>query len=123
MQPDELIFNLLKEGFSQPCYDGQNFFDTEHPVYPEVDGTGAAVSVSNVFMQSEDWTGSPWYLLDCSRAVKPLIFQDRRKAELVTKTKIDDEHVFMDNEVLFGVSAVAPWALHSGKWLLPCRQI
>ncbi|EIO9953686.1 Mu-like prophage major head subunit gpT family protein [Salmonella enterica] len=105
VQPDELIFSLLKEGFSQPCYDGQNFFDAEHPVYPEVDGTGDAVNVSNIFKQAEDWKGTPWYLLDCSRAVKPLIFQDRRKAELVTKTKIDDDHVFMENEVLFGASA------------------
>ncbi|EAO2429001.1 head protein [Salmonella enterica] len=105
VQPDELIFSLLKDGFSQPCYDGQNFFDAEHPVYPEVDGTGDAVNVSNIFKQAEDWKGTPWYLLDCSRAVKPLIFQDRRKAELVTKTKIDDDHVFMENEVLFGASA------------------
>ncbi|EAS1999540.1 Mu-like prophage major head subunit gpT family protein [Salmonella enterica] len=105
VQPDELIFSLLKEGFSQPCYDGQNFFDAEHPVYPEVDGTGDAVNVSNIFKQAEDWKGTPWYLLDCSRAVKPLIFQDRRKAELVTKTQIDDDHVFMENEVLFGASA------------------
>lgn len=105
VQPDELIFALLKEGFNQACYDGQNFFDTEHPVYPNVDGTGEAVNVSNVIMQSEDWKGSPWYLLDCSRAVKPLIFQDRRKPELIAKTKVDDEHVFMENEFLFGASA------------------
>ncbi|QHJ80040.1 MAG: hypothetical protein [Caudoviricetes sp.] len=104
VQPDELIFSLLKDGFNQPCYDGQNFFDLEHPVYPKVDGTGTAVSVPNVFVQSADWKGEPWYLLDCSRAVKPLIFQDRRKPELVTKTKVDDDHVFTENEFLFGVS-------------------
>lgn len=105
VQPDELVFALLKDGFNQPCYDGQNFFDLEHPVYPSVDGSGAAVNVSNVFVQSEDWTGSPWYLLDCSRAVKPLIFQERRKPELISKTRIDDDHVFMENEYLFGASA------------------
>ncbi len=40
VQPDELVFGLLKDGFNQACYDGQNFFDTDHPVYPKVDGTG-----------------------------------------------------------------------------------
>ena len=27
---DELVFTLLKNGFSSTCYDGQNFFDTDH---------------------------------------------------------------------------------------------
>ena len=102
--PHQNSYGLLAAGFSTLCYDGQNFFDLEHPVYPKVDGTGTAVSVPNVFVQSADWKGEPWYLLDCSRAVKPLIFQDRRKPELVTKTKVDDDHVFTENEFLFGVS-------------------
>lgn len=36
-QPDELVFAALRDGISAACYDGQNFFDTEHPVYPKVD--------------------------------------------------------------------------------------
>ena len=39
--PDELIFNLLKNGFTSPCFDGQNFFDTDHPVIGE-DGVTTA---------------------------------------------------------------------------------
>ncbi|EPB6718851.1 Mu-like prophage major head subunit gpT family protein, partial [Escherichia coli] len=104
VQPDELIFKLLKDGFTQPCYDGQNFFDKEHPVYPNVDGTGSAVNTSNI-VEQDSFSGLPFYLLDCSRAVKPLIFQERRKPELVARTRIDDDHVFMDNEFLFGASA------------------
>lgn len=104
VQPDELVFGLLKDGFNQVCYDGQNFFDTDHPVYPKADGTGVAVSVANVYQQAADWKGESWYLLDCSRAIKPLIFQDRRKAELVAKTSISDENTFTDNEFIFGVS-------------------
>ena len=30
--PDELIFGLLKSGFTELCYDGKPFFSTEHPV-------------------------------------------------------------------------------------------
>lgn len=29
--PDELIFTLMAEGFSRTCFDGQFFFDTDHP--------------------------------------------------------------------------------------------
>ena len=104
IQPDELIFGLLAKGFTEACYDGQNFFDEEHPVYPKVDGTGDVQNVSNIVKQS-GFTGPAFYLLDCSRAVKPLIYQERRKPEFVAKTHIDDEHVFMDNEFLFGASA------------------
>lgn len=37
--PDEIVFDLVAGGFSTPCYDGQYFFDTDHPV--------KGVSVSN----------------------------------------------------------------------------
>ncbi|SNS05697.1 Mu-like prophage major head subunit gpT [Humidesulfovibrio mexicanus] len=36
--PDEIIFELVNQGFASPCYDGQYFFDTDHPV------NGASVS-------------------------------------------------------------------------------
>ena len=82
--PDELIFDLLAAGFSTACYDGKNFFDAEHPVYPSVDGTGIAEAVSNMDVPASN-AGPTWYLLDTSRAIKPLIFQERTKPELVTR--------------------------------------
>jgi phage major head subunit gpT-like protein len=102
VQPDELVFPLLKDGFNQLCYDGQNFFDTDHPVNAEVDGSGADVSVSNVMIDGA-YTGEPWFLLDTSRAVKPVIFQERKKPILTSMTKLDDEAVFTQNEFRFGV--------------------
>ncbi|EIG6242643.1 Mu-like prophage major head subunit gpT family protein [Escherichia coli] len=112
VQPDELVFAALRDGISAACYDGQNFFDTEHPVYPKVDGSGDAQMVSNMFVAKTgsvgaqaDYSGPAWYLLDCSRAVKPLIYQDRRKAELVAQTKVDEGRAFTDNEFVFGASA------------------
>ncbi|WP_147695943.1 Mu-like prophage major head subunit gpT family protein [Vogesella mureinivorans] len=30
--PDEIVFDLVNKAFSTPCYDGQYFFDTDHPV-------------------------------------------------------------------------------------------
>jgi phage major head subunit gpT-like protein len=99
--PDELVFALLKAGLTTLCYDGQNFFDTDHPVYPATDGTGTAVSVSNY----QEGTGPAWYLLDVSRAIKPIIFQSRRAYALKAMTSMDDENVFMRDEYRYGVDA------------------
>ncbi|ODB37709.1 hypothetical protein A9L43_22325 [Pseudomonas mosselii] len=99
--PDELVFAMLKAGLTTACYDGQNFFDTDHPLYPNSDGTGTAVSVSNY----QDGAGPAWYLLDVSRAIKPIIFQKRRNYDLKAMTKVDDEAVFMEDVYRYGVDA------------------
>ncbi|MGJ8523019.1 hypothetical protein R84981_001712 [Carnimonas sp. R-84981] len=111
--PDELVFALLKEGVSSLCYDGQNFFDTDHPVYANADGTGDSTSFSNYdAAASTDDDGNvkesdnpTWYLLDVSRAIKPLIFQLRRDYALRAMTAMDDEVVFMRDEYRYGVDA------------------
>lgn len=89
--PDELVFGLLKDGFTTLCYDGQYFFDTDHPV-----GSGTASNHGG-------GAGTAWFLLDASRAIKPLIFQSRREVEFVSKDSPDDEHVFMRKKYIYGV--------------------
>lgn len=42
--PDEIVLELVNNGFINPCYDKQYFFDVDHPVG---DGNGGTVSVSN----------------------------------------------------------------------------
>ncbi|MEO1750717.1 Mu-like prophage major head subunit gpT family protein [Thiofaba sp. EF100] len=96
---DELVFGLLAAGESTLCYDGQNFFDTDHPVYPNVDGTGTATTVSNL----QAGIGPAWYLLDTSRALKPLIFQERTTPELEAMTATTDEGVFVRDEYRYGI--------------------
>ncbi|MCM0757354.1 Mu-like prophage major head subunit gpT family protein [Sporomusa sphaeroides DSM 2875] len=44
-----------------------------------------------------------WYLIDGSRSIKPLIFQQRKKAEFVALTDPTDINVFMRKEYLYGV--------------------
>jgi phage major head subunit gpT-like protein len=102
VHPDELVFALLKNGGSELCFDGQNFFDNEHPVYPEVDGTGTAELVANQDIPGTD-PGEAWYLLDVSRALKPLIYQERVQPDLQAMTDKDDEQVFMKDEYRYGV--------------------
>ena len=102
--PDEHSFALLKAGVSSLCYDGQNFFDTDHPVYPNVDGTGTPSLVSNNLVPGSGAVAA-WYLLDTTRAIKPLIFQERAKPILTSMTSEEDESVFMRDEYRYGIRA------------------
>ncbi len=91
--PDSLTFPMLPAGTSTVCYDGQYFFDTDHPV-----GAG---TVSN-------WgggSGTAWYFLETRRPLKPLIFQKRRDYDLKAMTSMEDEGVFMRDEYRYGVDA------------------
>lgn len=95
--PDELIFTLLGSGFGTPCYDGQYFFDTDHPV----GGEEGVTTVSNL----QAGAGAPWFLLDTSRAIKPLLFQERIPYSFQSLTADTDENVFLRDEYLYGVRA------------------
>ena len=97
--PDELVFKTLAKGWTELCHDGQYFFDTDHPVGDG--GSGGVVSVAN----TNGGSGTPWYLLDTSRAIRPLIFQKRRDYNLVSKTDPTDDNVFMNKEYVYGVDA------------------
>lgn len=66
---DRLRFAALAAGHTRECFDGQNFFDSDHPSFDE-DGT----TWSNTDTTAG---GQPWYLLDCSKPIKPLISQER----------------------------------------------
>lgn len=98
-QPDILCAELLTSGFTAKCYDGQPYFDADHPVG---DGAnGPTVSVSNL----QTGSGKPWFLFDTGRAVKPIIYQERVPATLTPLVKDSDENVFMQDEYLYGVRA------------------
>jgi len=93
--PDELVFPLLSAGWTTRCFDGQYFFDANHPV-------GAGV-VSN----NGGGSGSAWFLLDTSRPLRPIIFQKRRDYALTSLTDTKDEGVWMRDEYRYGVDARA----------------
>lgn len=95
VHPDQLVFQLLQDGFSSTCYDGQYFFDSDHPV-----GAGAsATTVSNI----QTGASNPWFLLDTSRSLKPLIYQKRKDYKFIAMTKDEDEAVFTRDEYRYGV--------------------
>ncbi|WP_439258297.1 Mu-like prophage major head subunit gpT family protein [Lonepinella sp. BR2271] len=117
--PDDLVFGLLKKGKTELCYDGQAFFDTDHPVYEKVDGTGSASQQSNISKGSN--AGEPaFYLLDTSNAIKPLIWQERTAPEIETKfDPSQSEKVFMEDVYLWGVRSRG--AAGFGFWQLAHR--
>lgn len=100
--PDEIVFGLLRDGVNNNCYDGKRFFATDHPVYPNVDGTGSASSAANLIAPASD-PGAAWYLLDVSRPLKPFIFQERSRPELEAITSTVNDTVFTYDEYPFGV--------------------
>lgn len=95
--PDTLVWGQLAAGFATKCYDGQFFFDTDHPV---LNAAGAEISVAN----TDGGSGTAWYLIDDSRPLKPLIYQERKPfTNLVRMDKEDDDNVFMRREYRYGL--------------------
>jgi phage major head subunit gpT-like protein len=93
---DQLVFDLLTNGFSKLCYDGQYFFDVDHPV---IDANGVTQSVSN----TGGGSGAPWFLLETGRSIKPVILQMRQRPTL--ETQDDGDRAFTRDEILYGVKA------------------
>lgn len=98
LHPDEMVWALWKLGFAKICYDGQFFFDTDHPVRDE---NGIEQSVSNM----QAGVGTPWYLIDNSKALMPIIFQKRRDYDFVAMDRKEDESVFTRKEYRYGIDA------------------
>lgn len=95
---DELVWPMLTNGFATDCYDGQPFFDAEHPV---LDAAGATTLVAN----TDGGSGTPWFLLDLSRSLKPIILQKRKDFEFVAKDQLTDDNVFNNKEFVYGADA------------------
>lgn len=105
--PDQLVYGLLRDAHTTPCYDGQNFADTDHPV---TDAAGVVQSVSNY----QAGAGEAWFLMCTNRPVRPVIYQERRKARFIALDKPDDPNVFTKNEFLYGVDG--RWNVGFGLW-------
>ena len=166
MHPDRLCAELLLAGISQVCYDGQFYFDTDHPagegethsndhalalsaanyatvrtammttpddrgeqrlritpnllvVPPSLEFAARtilekefdAAGGNNIYYQTAkilvwpELESAPtrWYLMDTTKAVKPLIFQMRRNPRLISKTNPQEsDGVFMNDKFKYG---------------------
>ena len=162
--PDEIVFGLLGKGFTETCYDGQYFFDTDHEdedgpvqsnkgtkvlsaasysaaraqmmslldakstplgimpnllvVPPQLEEAARKIlyaeqieGTTNTLKNTAELLVAPWlaanptawFLFDTSRAIKPLIFQQRKKPEFVSMDASNDQNVFMKKQYIYGV--------------------
>jgi phage major head subunit gpT-like protein len=101
LHPDSLLFELIRNGTKELCYDGKPFFATDHPVAPSDPDEG---TVSNADLVNPVDAPS-WVLLDLSKVVKPFILQTRKDYTFIKKDKDEDEHVFNRGEFVYGVEA------------------
>ncbi len=98
VHPDVEIFAALQAGETGLCYDGQPFFSADHPV--GINGQNPITMVSN----DQGGAGPRWYLMDTTRAIKPMIYQKRDDYEFIAKFDARaSDHVFMQDEYLYGI--------------------
>lgn len=89
----------LKKGHETLCYDGQFFFDTDHPIFEHEDGTGSSTPYSN--MDAGDHPA--WFLLCGSDPIiKPIIWQNRSEPRFLTNGNENSEAYFMEKKIKYG---------------------
>lgn len=93
--PETMVWDLLKAGFDTECWDGQNFFDTDHPITDENGGEA-------VFSNTGGGSGTPWFLLCTNRTVKPILLQERKPVTFTYKDRPEDDNVFYNNTFVYG---------------------
>ncbi|HEX7821049.1 MAG TPA: Mu-like prophage major head subunit gpT family protein [Sphingobium sp.] len=93
---DRLAYDALSQGHLKACFDGQNYFDVNHPV-----GDALASNMSG------DNSVQPWFLADLSKPLKPLLMQTRQEPEFAMVTDPEDSYVFQTGEFLMGGEARA----------------
>lgn len=94
-----LVFSQLALGFTTNCFDGQFYFDTDHPILDK-DGN------PTTFANTDGGAGTPWFLIDVSRSLLPVILQVRKDfGDIVAKDKVTDDNVFDLNEFRYGVDS------------------
>lgn len=164
LHPDELVYGLLANGFTEKCYDGKTFFATDHPVGKDkasnkgtaklsmdayktartsmmslknskgrplalvpdllvvppaleadardilvadfINGTKNTMQgTAEIHVEPRLASDSAWFLLCTKRPVKPLIYQQRKKAKFVSKTNETDDNVFMSKKFIYGADS------------------
>lgn len=94
-QVEQLVWEALKNGFTTNCFDGQFFFDTDHPVVLADGSTGT-------YANTDGGAGVAWFLLCTNQSVKPIIYQERKPATFTTKDKQTDDNVFNERRYIYG---------------------
>lgn len=106
-------------------------------VPPQLEGTGRTILNADMINNGETnvWKGSARllvvpelaneptvaYLFDTTKAIKALVFQQRKAPQFVAKTAETDENVFHDRQFLYGMDSRG--AVGYALWFLAARMI
>lgn len=128
MHPDELVFALMAAGFATLCFDGQYFFDTDHPladggeqsnkITNALDETGLQAAITKM-RRMKGYTGRPLNIVPDTLVVPPekeyagkkLLFEDRNAAGAsnVMKGSLDK-------------LVVSPFLADTNAWFVCCTK-
>ena len=97
---EQLVWPMLDNGFANLCFDGQPYFSANHPIINADGSTGVYANTDAVA-----GNGPAWFLIDDTRPLKPVLFQDRQPFEFVAKDKPEDPNVFDRKEFIYGIDA------------------
>lgn len=95
---DELVFSTLKAGFASNCYDGQYFFDTDHPIK---DANGNDTTFAN----TDGGAGAAWFVAATGAPLLPIVFQNRQGWNFVSQDSPNSEGVFWQKKFYYGADA------------------
>jgi phage major head subunit gpT-like protein len=95
---ETLLFTALKNGFTSKAFDGQNYFDTAHPILNADGSTG-------LYANTDGGAGTPWFLMVSKRTIKPIVWTNRQPYQFINRDKLTDDNVFMKKEFLYGADA------------------
>jgi phage major head subunit gpT-like protein len=107
--PGRLVFETLRNGKTIKGYDGKNFFATDH-----VKAGGG--TQSNLIAGGGQ---PPWVLVDDTKTVKPMLYQERVAATF-RPAKMDDESVVEHDELHY--TTRARYNVGVGMWQLALRS-
>lgn len=96
IQPNLLVVSPALETTAKALMTASKFADGTENIYK---GT------AEVLVEAGLETDTEWHLLATKKVIKPIIFQNRQKAELVAQTSLDSDDVFNRGEHKFGVEA------------------
>jgi phage major head subunit gpT-like protein len=123
----DLVYPLMNEGFTNLCYDGQPFFDDDHPVNGQSvsnkgtkklsAGTVAEIEASygkarQTLLEMKDEEGEPLGVNPCLLMVPPALETIAKK--IVNNEKINNE----ENPYQGTAEVLVVPQLKGGKWLL-----
>lgn len=111
IMPDTLVVPPQLKAEALVLYSAANFKDEQPNPYK---------GMFEVVCDTRLTSATAWFLMDCSKPLKPLIYQERRKPEFKQQTNTAGDNVpdsvFLLDEFLFGVDCRAEAAF--GHWQL-----